>query len=177
LRDGKLAAQLHDARLRRIAGGPAVVQLRARDAADPVLSFVASELRGALLLVHLRLRKLGARDVLLGRPATLLQVRELRFGNLDLFGSLALRGRLAHRFERVQPRADGHLVAALDGERIDAAGERRRDIDEFAFDVTLVSGWRLARACGKRNDGPQRCCGRRAGARKEARMARGHEGV
>ena len=126
LRNGELAAQLRDARRVGRVRGAAVVELRARDAADLELRLVARELRRGLLLVDLRLRELRARDVLLRRALAELQIGKLRLGRLHLLLRLPLRRRFAHGLERVEARVDGDFVAALDRQLIETPGNRRR---------------------------------------------------
>jgi len=65
------------------------------------------------------------------------EIGEAGLGGGDLVGGLALRGEFAVSFEREELGAGGNPGAFGDGEEFEAAGERRGDVDEFAFEVAL----------------------------------------
>ena len=86
-----------------------------------------------------------------GGAAPVLEVGELRLGGVELLLGLALRGRFLLGLEREQRRVRLDASAALHREPLEPAGDRRRDVDELALDVALVSGRRRSAARGKRS--------------------------
>src|SRR5262245_14065150 len=99
-------------------------------------------------LTELRLERLD-----LARPLALLRVLEVgaRLREAAL-GAVALR-RLRAALEREEQVARLHLSAALHGEVLELARERRGDVDELALDVALETvGGRISAALRQRAD-------------------------
>jgi len=114
-----------------------VVEHRAAHESARVELLLAGDVRARELAHRARLLQLLRRRLDLGGTLAALQVRKARFGRAQtLFGFAARRG-FVLVLEREQRLCRRDLVAALDRELLQRAGERRRDADIFAFDVAL----------------------------------------
>ena len=82
------------------------------------------------------------------RARAFFQVGETGLRGAELVGGLLLGGELVGAFKGEERGGGGDARALGDGEGLESAGERRGDVDEFAFEVALPAGGCRARARG-----------------------------
>ena len=113
---------------------------------------LARNVRGRELTHRARLLQLLRHHLDFGGTLAGAQVREARLGTAQaLVGFAAGRG-LVLVLEREQRLRRRNLIASLDGELLQRAGERRRDADIFPFDVALQRSRRFPAARGKKDE-------------------------
>ncbi len=130
----------------------AVVVARRKDARLKEI-LLAGKIESGKLSGGAGLVETGGENGELGRAGAFLRVGETGLGGADLVGGLALGGELVGVFQRKKARAGGDAGAFGDRKFFELAAKRGADVNELAFEVTLIAERLRAGAGGEAEAG------------------------